>query len=204
MNTMQVETFEIEDSRSSEASAMAHDAAALELIEQLGLKGQKTVTNPETATRIPYRVMEAREMTVYRALCNETSTVENYSGEAIPLRVLQAIAYAKQTNMFARIEVWYPSEAKIDDPIVVGVITKLLYPDDERYASLTRDVFYPIARWGKCLLNLEQMEAMATKMLRTRRVSQLKKALIEAQNALALAEQTDDLEELSRQVSFSA
>lgn len=47
---MKVETYEIEDARSSEASAMAHDSEALELIEKLGLEGQKRSANSDTAT----------------------------------------------------------------------------------------------------------------------------------------------------------
>ena len=201
---MKVETYEIEDARSSEASAMAHDSEALELIEKLGLEGQKRSANSDTATRVPYRAMEEREAQVYRALCDRTSPIESYSADSIPLRVLQAAAFAKECSMFTRLEVWYPSEAKIDDPILVGVIKTLLYPDDERYRSLTRDTFYMIARWGKELLTFEQLEAIAMNMLRKKRVSDLKKALIEAQTALTIAQETEDIAELSKGVSFNA
>lgn len=198
---MKVETYEIEDAM-TEASAMAHDSEALELIEKLGLEGQKKSANTDTATRVPYRAMEEREMQIYKALCDESCALEKYSADAIPLRVLQAAAYAKECGMFHALQVWYPSEAKIDDPILVGVIRKPLYPDDPRYASLTSDKFHMIARWGKELLPLEQLEAIAMNLMRKRRVSQLKKVLVEAQTALTTAQETEDIGELSKTVSF--
>ncbi len=64
----QVETFEQEDASVSEATTLATDAAAIELIESLGLKGQQTLINGPTLTRLPYRAMEKREALVYGAL----------------------------------------------------------------------------------------------------------------------------------------
>lgn len=199
---MQVETYEIEDA-SSEASAMANDVVALELIEKLGLAGQKRISNPDTVTRIPYRVMEAREMLVYKALCDADQKLEDYSADAIPLRVLQVAALAKESAMFGQLRVWYPQEARIDDPLLVGVIKTRMYPDDEKYASLTKDTFYLLARWGKTLLPFEELEQMAVKFCRARRSSQIKKAIVEANTALAVAQETDDLAELSKTVHLS-
>lgn len=153
---MQVETYEIEDA-TSEASAMANDAAAVELIEKLGLAGQSSLMNKDTVTRVPYRAMEKQEMLIYRALCDEDVALEQYSADAIPVRVLQVAAHAKETGMFKKLRVWYPSEARIDDPVLVGVITKKLYPDKPEYDSLTSDTFYILARWGKTLLPLEKL-----------------------------------------------
>lgn len=67
---MQVETYEIEDV-TSEASQMANDSAALELIEKLGMVGQNRLMNKETVTRVPYRNAE-EEIQVYKALNPES------------------------------------------------------------------------------------------------------------------------------------
>ena len=199
---MQVETYEIEDA-TSEASAMANDAAAVELIEKLGLTGQSSIMNKDTVTRIPYRAMEAREMLVYRALCDAESKLEAYAADTIPLRVLQVAAHAKETQMFTDLRIWYPREARIDDPILIGVIKTRLYPDDDKYASLTKDTFYMLARWGRTLLPFEKLEAEAIKICRTRRISMLKKIVNEATAALETAKQSDDIEEVSKQAHFS-
>lgn len=202
---MQVETFEIEDA-SSEASAMANDAAAQELIEKMGLSGQSRLMNKETVTRIPYRAMEAAEMLVYKALCDCEEKLENYSADAIPLRVLQVAAHAKETNMFTDLRVWYPREARIDDPVLIGIIKKNTYPDhaEKWMREITSDTFYMLARWGKTLLPFEQLEAVAVKLCRERRLNQLKKAMQEATTAMNVAKETTDLAELMRHVSFRA
>lgn len=201
---MQVETYEIEDATSA-ASAMANDSEAMELIARLGLSGQQRISNPETATRIPYRAMEKREMLVYRAVCDEVKALENYDADAIPLRVLQCAALAKETEMFnGGLHVWYPSEARIDDPVLVGIVKTRLYPNDDRYAGLTKDTFYMLARWGKTLLPFEKLEEIAIKLHRSRRLTELKKAMKEVESALQITQETDDLEELSKHVSFNA
>jgi len=199
---MQIETYEIEDA-TSEASAMAKDSAALELIEKLGLTGQLSLMNKETVTRVPYRAMEKAELLVYLALCDQKTAIEKYNADAIPVRVLQCAAFAKETEMFKTLQIWYPSIAKIDDPVLVGTIEKRLYPDDERYANLTSTVYYMLARWGNTLLPFEQLEAMAVKMLKTRRQAALAKAFAETKTAMAALEDTNDLEVLSAGVSFS-
>lgn len=201
---MQVETYLIEDA-SSEASAMANDAAALELIERLGLSGQQKIANTETITRNPFRVMEAREMAVYKAICDKDDLLEKYAADAIPLRVLEVAAKAKDCGMFQQLRVWYPSEARIDDPVLVGVVKKYPYPDhpEKWMRDITSDVFYILARWGKTLLPFEKMEEQAIRMCRARRISGLKKAISEAQAALASAQDSIDIGELAKEVSLS-
>lgn len=203
---MQVETYEIEDATSA-ASAMANDSEAMELIEKLGLTGQQRISNPETATRIPYRAMEKREMVVYKALCDCSKPLESYDADAIPLRVLQVAALAKETDMFnGGLHVWYPAEARIDDPVLVGVVKIHPHADhpEQWMRNITSEKFYMLARWGKTLLPFEKLEEMAVKMLRTRRITQLKKAIKEAQSALEIAQDTDDIEELAKHAHLSA
>lgn len=197
---IQIETFEVEDASVSEATTLATDAAAIELIEQLGLKGQQSLVQGKTLTRLPYRAMEAQEAVIYRAICDATSKVEDYSGEAIPLRVLQVIAHAKSTELFARLEIWYPKEHKVDDPVLVGVKQEIRNP---AYPTWTTDVYYILARWGKCLLSLEQLEAIAMDLHRKTRIAQLTSLAIQVKQALEETKESLDLKYLCKEVSGS-
>lgn len=197
----QVETFEIEDASHSDATTMAADSEAIELITSLGLTGQQTLVNGATVTRLPYRALEKREQLVYRALCDATSLVEAFNAETIPLRVLQVISHAKETELFNHLEVWYPKTYKVDDPVLLGVKKVLLYPDKPQYSNLTSDVYYLLARWGKCLLPFEQLEAMAVEMLRKVRATKLNELKVQATSALEVTKESNDLEYLSKDIS---
>jgi hypothetical protein len=197
---IQIETFEVEDASVSEATTMATDAAAIELIEQLGLTGQKKLVNGNTVTRLPYRAMEAQEALVYQAICDSKAKVEDYSGEAIPLRVLQVIAHAKSTELFARLEIWFPKEYKIDDPVLVGVKQEVRNPT---YPTWTTDVYYILARWGKCLLSLEQMEAIAMDLHRKARVAKLTSLAVQVKQALEETKESLDLKYLTQSVAVN-
>lgn len=167
---MKVETYEIENSLQSDASAMAQDSEAVELIERLGLTGQKRLVNKETATRNPYRVMTEHERAVFEALMPEKTGLSDYSDDCLPLRVLQVAAHAKDCGLFERIEVWHPAAATYrDDPLLVGRVQVSSY--EYKYHLL--------ARWGRELMPFEQLEAMAVKVLRELRVNELKSILSE-------------------------
>src|SRR5579885_2590534 len=66
MNTLKVETFEVEET-SSDAATMAADSEASELIQSLGLRGQQALLNPETVERCAYRLITKEEEFVYRS-----------------------------------------------------------------------------------------------------------------------------------------
>jgi nitrogen fixation-related uncharacterized protein len=197
---MLVETFEIEDAK-SEASAMATDAAALELIEKLGLAGQRSLCNSVTVTRAQFRAMEREEALVWRTLCDQTHSLETYSDEAIPLRVLEVAARAKESGMFLRLEVWAPSVARIDDPLLVGV-TEQLDPRyrDAPWMKIVR--FYLLARWGRSLGKYEDLKKQAIDMLRDRRATALAKAKVQVDAALASLK-TASIEDLSHDITVS-
>ena len=146
MSAIKVETYECEELKASEATTMAADAEAIELIERLGLEGQRTLTNPETSTREPYREMTALEAYVWRAICPQTTRVEHYKLSPIPLRVLQVVAYARELGIYEALEVWHPRKV-VDDPLLVGV------PKGERYSNKR----HLIARWGETLVPFEQL-----------------------------------------------
>ncbi len=196
----QVETYEAEDASHSDASTLAADHEAIELIASLGLKGQEKLVNAGTVTRVPYRAMEAREALVYGTLFDGRSKVEEYSGEAIPLRVLQVIAHARECGLFnGGLVIWHPKTHVVRDPVLIGITKTRTYPDDDRYASLTTDTFYILARWGKALLPLEQLEAMATDLCRKARLHQLNDMAAKLRLALEVTKDSLDLRYLAQQ-----
>jgi hypothetical protein len=172
---MEIETFEIEDA-SSEASQMANDATALELIEQLGLDGQKKLSNKDTLTRVAYQEMTREEFFVYKALFTKTSTIRDYSAGVIPVRVLQVAAHAMNSKMFLKLEVWYPETARVDDPVLAGFIGPNEYTGQ----------WYKLARWGKALLPFDKLMAEALEVRRVTRADKLNKILEEVKAALAV------------------
>lgn len=137
---MKVETYEVELVSQNEMQALANEGETIELIESLGLDGQKTLMNPETKTVIPYRHMTKQERFVFRTLFPNKCCVKEYKAGPIPLRVLQVIAHVKTLahKDMSYLEVWYPEQG-IDDPVLVA-----------RPSSYADPVFL-LARWGKAL-----------------------------------------------------
>jgi len=176
---MEIETFEIEDA-SSEASQMANDATALELIEQLGLEGQKKLSDKDTLTRVAYQEMTAEEFFVYKALFTQVSDAKNYSAGIIPVRVLQVLAHAMQSQMFLKLEIWYPATARVDDPVLAGFIGPNSYTGQ----------WYKLARWGKALLPFDKLMTEALEVRRIYRKDKLTKLMEEIKMGLTINETT--------------
>lgn len=118
---MKVETYE-QTETTSEAQELAHDHESMDIIERLGLAGQKRLSVPETRTRCPYRQMTADEHFVFSMVCPSRAKPEDYEAGPIPLRVLQIIAWAKDNPIFKRLEIWYANSASLKDPVLVGVV----------------------------------------------------------------------------------
>lgn len=143
---MKIETFEQRET-DNDAETMAHDAASLEIIQTLGLAGQLSQTDTKTITRNPYRQMTEDEQFVYRVLCPSVYKPESYAAGPIPLRILQILAWAKETGLFKKLEIWGAASAMVKDPVLVGYCT-----NHER--SYVDDI-YILGRWGEELLPLE-------------------------------------------------
>lgn len=175
---------------------MANDAAALELIEKLGLTGQQKIMNRETVTRVPYRVMEEQEFHVYKALCPRACKIEDYELDPIPVRVLQVAAHAKALDFFKRIEIWCPNPAVFkDDPLLVGIESR---KNEHGWAN---DHFYLLARWGRVLRPFEELIPLATEAMRKMRLGKLREIVSECEAAIRTAGVTHDLKVLSHQPS---
>ena len=175
---MLVETYEVPES--GEAGITESDAAAVALIEALGLDGQKELINPEAPTeRMPYRRMTEQEDFVYKVLLPVRTGVGKYMSGAIPLRVLQVISHAREGNYFHEMEVWHPKDARIDDPILVGV------RKEGQYGSRT---LYLLARWGEVLTAFSELLVEAGAKWRDEAAAQCKKAIREAELELRVLE----------------
>jgi hypothetical protein len=195
---MQIETYEIQLAP-SEASGLAMEGASLELIEKLGLVGQKNISKDGNIN--PFRAMEQREMVVYGALCPEKCDIKKYAVDNIPLRILEIADRAMNTGLYARIEVWYPKEARIDDPVLVGVVQQ-----KHEYSgggTWTTDKLYLLARWGKMLPSFEQCEAMALDMLKKKTMSYINKVLVKAKMAKDILMESTDIMDFSKEQDFS-
>lgn len=169
---MKIETYECEELKNSDATTMAADAEAIELIEKLGLEGQQTLANPETLTRQPYREMTAMELYVWRAVCPETTDVRQYRHSPIPLRVLQVVAYARELGVYEKLEVWHPKKV-VDDPLLVGV------PKGETYGRKR----HLIARWGETLVPFEKLVEKARTLYRAEITAKLDEIQAELEHA---------------------
>lgn len=154
MNTtkkqIQVETFEMEDAYHGEASQAVADVESIALCEKLGLEGQLSISNVETQTRSPFKVMTKDEYAVYGLICPEHVEVRAFKTEPIPLRVLQVLAYAKSDECpikFDSLQIWSVSSAVIKDPLLVGKVKTGSY----EYS------YYLLARWGEELEHFSEL-----------------------------------------------
>jgi hypothetical protein len=180
---MQIETFEVEQT-SSEIAVLAQDAAAVELCEKLGLKGQLTRSESKTLTRNPYRQIQADEAFVYAVLCPERTRPEEYSAEPIPLRVLQVFSHAKELGIYDRFEIWSARHASVKDPVLVGIIKQ----------GGWQDVVYILARWGKELIPVDEMLPAAYKKWHAERMAALLKVKGQVDRAIAEHNETAGLD----------
>lgn len=189
---MQVETYEIEDQKHSDASTMALDAEAAELVEKLGLSGQKSLQNPETLTRCPYPVADADDAVLFKALNPEHCKPEDYSLDPIPVRVLQVLSHAKDLNFFTDFQIWYPKSARVQDPVLVAF--RSWTPPGRQWATVDT---YILARWGKMLRDTNELRKEAVEKLRVTVQSKLCEMEAELESAKRIAAKTPDLKWLA-------
>jgi hypothetical protein len=152
---MQIETYEIEESK-DEMARLGADSESIDLIEKLGLHGQKGLSNGEKAERLPYRKMTEEEGNIYGLLFPKKTPIEDYSDSIIPLRVLQVAAHAKELNFCESLRVWHPENADIEGPILVG---SRKHPENSHITEI-----FVLARWGEALETLEALAVRAKKI----------------------------------------
>lgn len=173
---MQIETYELEEIKGSEASTMAADSEAIELIKTLELDGQQRLTNTDTATRFPYPRMSATQVVVFGALLPHKTSLKMYSQGIIPLRVLQVAAFCKDMPQTRCLKIWHAASVK-EDPILVGSPSE--YSNEE----------YLLARWGDSLPPFDELKAKAAPIITNRFKMELAKAKQKLDGFLASAEE---------------
>lgn len=153
-----VETYEEVETVGPECEVET-DAEALELIEQLGLDGQRELSSRKddgTTVRSPYRKATKEESFVCRMICPEATLLTKYNAGPIPLRVMQVAAHA--TDMFDFLFVLHPKQV-VKDPFLVGCKGKY------DWSPWSNEVFM-LARWGAELAPWPELKAKAASMFR--------------------------------------
>lgn len=168
---MNIETYELEEIK-GEMGNLAADAEACELVNKLGLDGQKELIDTDTSTRFPYPVMSQAEYMTLRTLFPETTHYTKYKNGIIPLRVLQVIAFCKDHPAISNLVIWHTKSAKAD-PVLVG---------EKKDGGST--IYYLIARWGDALESFERMEAKAKAAFKKKYFQALSGILSECKIAL--------------------
>lgn len=161
--------------------------------ERLGLAKQVTIP-----TRSPRQTTQ-EEIVVYRALFPRSVRLEDFESEAIPLRVLDVIESAKSSARFDTFQVWCPEEAKVSDPVLVGITTR------KNPGGWNETAYTLLARWGSSLDEWPAMLKQARKTLEAkvkREASELlakAKANVEIVSALV---ESEDVVRLSRHSNY--
>lgn len=176
---MEVETFECEEAVCEGEKATEE---ALELIDKLGLDGQKTYYQGENEEKPAkcclYHFMTKEEQAVYRALCPRTVALKDYESGPVPIRVLQVAAHVADTGL-GKLEVWCPKDATDPDPILV--------------AQLPSKAPYLLARWGPVLEEFAVLKAKARERLIALRQGALQRIRSEMEKDLISIEACVDL-----------
>jgi len=186
---MKIETYEVTELKADGTEDNLEESK--QLIESLGLEGQKKLFDKDDTDykAFPYRKMTNQEYNVYRLICPNKTQLDNFSGELIPLRVLQIAAHAKECDFVHQLQVWYPESADIKDPVLVGV----KWDDESRIGSNYADrTYYILARWGAVLKPLNELVVDAANILKTQLKSQLVRAKVEAESDLQKVDSTVD------------
>ena len=172
---MQVETYEVAELIGEQLEDIS-SPEAIELIEQLGLDGQKELLSvrevgdgDSVVVRNPYQVMTEEEQRVLQLCFPIETPLRDYSASAIPLRVLQVAAHAQQCPNIKRIVVWHPKDA-MTDPVLVG------FESESRFKA---GRVYKLARWGEALLPFEELRAMAQRNLEASLRNSISKGIAE-------------------------
>jgi len=181
---MQVETYECQEVQ-EETIEMSDEAVGL--IESMELVGQKkllTKTDEDTEiVRCPYREMKRDERFVYNLLCPVEHKIEEYTESAIPLRVLQVLAHAKQFELFKTFRIW-TAEGQIKDPVLVA------YDEISSYGSAT-GTRYILARWADELDAWPQLVKKAIEKYRLKYRAALLKIQQKVSADLAIVDEVD-------------
>lgn len=161
---MEVETFEQTELLAGKEEVECTQEQ-IDLINQLGLEGQKKLINKDEETDeenvCPYRLMTDREQSIYEKLFSRKIKLEEYSAGPIPLRVLQVAAHAKTLpDVIIGVSVWYEPTTADKDPLLVGNTAKW-------------NEFFLLARWGDALRPFEELAKEAGRRIKQETINKL-------------------------------
>lgn len=154
---MEIQTFEIEEQLGGTTPEVEQEAK--DLIEKLGLDGQRQLITPESGERFQYPRMTKVEAVVYKAVFPEATKLSEYSHGIIPVRILQVAAHARE--YLDHLEVWH-KRVPDPDPLLVG-----------RKGSEYSGTLYVLARWGEALVSFQELVKEAKEVVRVQFTGQL-------------------------------
>jgi len=139
-------------------------------IDELGLKGQKSLATSQGGKVIPFPKLSRYELRIWKLYCPTATRLEEFSDQVIPYEILTLLQLVKTKGYFGIkksntkekktgwLEVW--SEAREDvDPLIVGVInTQTKY---DWGWSVGDKEYYLLARWGLSLRKFEDVANIA-------------------------------------------
>lgn len=147
---MEIETFECQETCNE---TIEQSAEAVELIEKLGLEGQRGLA-VDGNNRVPYEEMTELEWKVYSLICPRSCKLTEYDRSPIPLRVLQVAAHAQSLEYFSHLVVHCAEPIKDPDPILLGLVGSDYNPSKR----------YLLARWGDTLTNFQGLMVKAAEI----------------------------------------
>jgi len=167
---MEVETYEATEVLDSGVEASEEQ---IKLIEELGLDGQKEFLSEDKAEIFPYPLMTDEERFVYGTLFEQKTEVHNYNGDPMPVRILQAIAFAKGFEEVKHLYVLSEPFVSMDDPILIATSSQI-------YGSIKgENRIWLIGRWGKALAPFKTLKVMAEEYYRKMVIAKNREAIQE-------------------------
>lgn len=158
---MLVETFEQEELKENPVEQTAEQ---IELIELLGLNGQKKLVSSDKKTLSPYPEVTDEQSFIIGSICPERYKVEEYSRTQIPLRVLRIIQWNNTMGVYKDIRIFDKRSSEIKDPFLVGF--------SENYYS---GKAFLLARWGEELLPWRELKKLADEAILAKKQQYVKK-----------------------------
>ena len=127
---------------------------AVKLLTEMGLTEQLALyTQKDKVHEIEFPFFKAsnEQLFTYRFHFPQTIPLDNYK-EPMPLRVLEVLKKAKDSNRFTDFQVWTKNDGSYrSDPVLIGRIKVSEYQGD----------FYLLARWGDALEDYSKLLASA-------------------------------------------
>lgn len=132
-----VETFVIE-----ETASLIYDNEKLdkwnELVNDLGLKGQTKIVEPEKSP-IPFMFIKTSMRNIFETLCPRKVSIQEYDVTPIPVEILDLAALSIREKYFSKIQIWY--DDKDPDPLCIGIVENWILHKKGTYTEIGKHNF---------------------------------------------------------------